>query len=76
MEDQKFKANLGYMRLNPKEKRGGAKKLGRVFWRLKIIKSRLAWAIVINPGSMAHRVHGEPGARGLTLDHSLSDIPC
>lgn len=52
------------------------KKLGRVFRRLKIIKSRLAWAIVISSGSMAHRVHGELVVRGLTLDHSLSDIPC
>lgn len=52
-----------------------AKKLGRVFRRLKLIKPRLAWAIVTSPGSMAHRVHGEPVARGLTLDHSLSDIP-
>lgn len=40
-----------------------AKKLGRVFRRLKIIKSRLAWAIVTSPGSLAHRVHGGPAAK-------------
>lgn len=52
------------------------KKLGRVFRRLKIIKSRLAWAIVTSPGSMAHRVHGEPVARGLTLETVCQTFPC